>query len=108
MQAPGDISLRLLDTWTGVLSHAEERASLRAARCSNPEKFMLVYASTLRALNHGADILERRRLEDDLEAAAEAEALAAYRLVMSLTHPRACKCADCRQVTRDRAPRNVE
>ena len=88
MEAPGDLSLRLLDTWTGAVALAQEKALLRAENSSDPERFMSVYDKTLHALHHGADLLERHRLDNDVDAAAEAEALAAHRTIMSCVHPR--------------------
>ena len=105
MQAPDNLRSPRLDTWTGALSRAERKAARRSERSSDPERFMAVYGRTLKALHHGADLLNQRRLDSDLDAAAETEALSAYRLLMSLTHDRTCVCIDCRQMAHDRTQR---
>lgn len=88
MQAPGDLALNVLDTWTKAAALAQEKARQHAERYSDPSRFMTVYDETLHALHWGADVLERRRLGNDLDAAAEAEAMAAHRLIMSHVHGR--------------------
>ncbi len=88
MEAPGNLSRHLQATWTGAVALAQEKALLHAERSSNPERFMSVYDRTLNALNRGADFMDRRRLYSDVDDAAEAEALAAHRAIMSCVHPR--------------------
>ena len=81
MKAPGDLSLDLLDTWTGAVALAQEKALLHAEYSSDPERFMTVYDRTLHALHHGADFLGRRRPYNDVDDAAETEAMAAHRAI---------------------------
>jgi hypothetical protein len=91
------------------VKHAEAKAQAQADRSSNPQRFMECYKDALYRLRCGANLEDCRiAWQPPLEMAAEAEALAAFRMLLSYTHPINCSCPECRQRRMERARRSKE
>ena len=104
------VPFRTLQHFSRVtVERAQEKAQKKADRSSNPDRFMEFYRAALYQLRWGVDLEDRFfARQSPLETAAEAEALAAFRMLLSYTHIPSCSCAECRQRRMEQAQRSKE
>jgi len=92
-----------------TVKQVKAKAQRQADRSSSPERFMELYEAALLRLRGGADLADNCfTMQSPLEMAAETEALAAFRMLLSYAHPYTCLCLECRQRRIERAQRSRE
>lgn len=95
------------DRFPEVTARSRLKAEMHSVCSPNAAEFMGHYLTTLRRLHQGAEIVDAPRAYlTATQQAAEVEALAAYRIHQSCTHPQYCHCLECRQRLIEQASRN--